>query len=542
MTMTNPSSSQAFLFQDLAISLLTLIAALGIYFLLRIVLAKLSVSRQSPGGVFLTRLILPAVFLLAIIIMEQAALPVSDKFRQYLNAVFIFLIFFFVIRLLDAVLLAWHARRRKPYPLPDVLHGLILGIIYLIVLFVVLKNIAKADIGPFLATSAILTMVLGLALQGVLNNILSGMSLHFTKSFSRGDWVGIGPHEGVVVDTNWRETRLLDRQSNVVVIPNNIVASERIVNFSQPDTKTALTLPFKISYKAPAAEVIQTLVEAARDCPDVLKAPAPLAFITSYDDIGVSYLLKFWITDFARKDPIVTDVGRLAWYKLRRKNIEIAIALGDQVRDALAAVREKTAGPVEPAVPSRESKQERTFLDLMYSSFLRGRPGEKAEDLIVSEKELRSLASMVDRHAYTKGEVLFRQGDKGTSSYVVAKGKIRGEIVYEENGKKYLSEFAVGPGGIFGEMSLFTGMPRTATGIVDEESELLEIEAEDFGVLLGQIPALAEVIAEIVSARNKQNEEFLRKIKELSEKDIQAGTNKKSILEHLRSFVRGLKK
>lgn len=53
MAITDPSSSQAFLFQDLAISLLTLIAALGIYFLLRIVLAKLSVSRQSPGGVFL---------------------------------------------------------------------------------------------------------------------------------------------------------------------------------------------------------------------------------------------------------------------------------------------------------------------------------------------------------------------------------------------------------------------------------------------------------------------------------------------------------
>lgn len=540
--MMNSSPTQDLLFQDLAISLLTLIAALAIYFLLRLALTRLAVSRQSPGGVFLRRLSLPAVFLLAVFIMRQAALPVSDRFRQYLNAALIFLIIAFVIRLLDAMLFAWYARQRKPYPLPDVLRGLILGVIYLIVLFVVLKNIVSINITPFLATSAILTMVLGLAFQGVLSNILSGMSLHFTKSFSRGDWVGVGPHEGIVVDTNWRETRILDRQSNVVVIPNNIVASERIVNFSQPDSKTALILPFKISYKAPAAEVILTLVEAARDCPDVLATPAPLAVITSFDEVGVSYLLKFWITDFARKNWILSEVGRLAWYKMKRKNIEVAIALGDQVRDALAAAREKPTIPVERAAPSRESEQERTFLDLMYSSFLRGRPGEKTTDLMVSENELRSLAGMVDRHAYTKGEVLFRQGDRGTSSFIVAKGKIRGEIVYEENGKKYLSEFTVGPGGIFGEMSLFTGMPRTATGIVEEESELLEIKAEDFAVLIDQIPALADVIAEIVSARNIQNEEFLRKIKELSEKDIQAGTNKKSILEHLRSFVRALRK
>jgi small-conductance mechanosensitive channel/CRP-like cAMP-binding protein len=540
--MTNPNPTQTALFQDLAIFLVALIAALALYFLARLFLTKFSISKQKTGGAFFSRLSLPIILLLVVFILNAVALPISPTFRNYLDAALVFGIIFLIIRFSDAALFSWYKRKQKPFPLPDVLRGLILGVIYLLVLFSVLKNIVQVNITPFLATSAILTMVLGLAFQGVLSNILAGMSLHFTKSFSRGDWVGIGPHEGVVVDTNWRETRLLDRQSNVVVIPNNIVASERIVNFSQPDNKTALTLPFKISYKAPAAEVIQTLVEAARDCPDVLKAPAPLAYITSYDDIGVSYLLKFWITDFARKDPIVTDVGRLAWYKMRRKNIEIAITLGDHVRDALAAVHEKAGGRVEPAVPAEVSERERTFLDLMYSSFLRGRPGEKAEDLIVNEKELRSLASLVDRHFYTKGEVLFRQGDKGTSSYVIAKGKVRGEIVYEENGKKFLSEFAVGPGGIFGEMSLFTGMPRTATGIVDEESELLEIEAEDFAVLLDQIPALAEVIAETVSSRNEQNLEFLRKIKELSEKDIQAGTNKKSILEHLRSFVRGLRK
>jgi small-conductance mechanosensitive channel/CRP-like cAMP-binding protein len=540
--MTNPNPTQTALFQDLAIFLVALIAALALYFLARLFLTKFSISRQKAGGAFFSRLSLPIIILLVVFILEAVALPISPTFRNYLDAALVFGIIFLIIRFFDAALFSWYTRKQKPFPLPDVLRGLILGVIYLLVLFVVLKNIVQVNITPFLATSAILTMVLGLAFQGVLSNILAGMSLHFTKSFSRGDWVGIGPHEGVVVDTNWRETRIQDRQSNIIVLPNNIVASEKITNFSQPDLKTALILPFKINYKAPAAEVLRTLIEAAGDCPDVLKAPAPLAFITSYDDIGVSYLLKFWITDFARKNSIVTDVGRLAWYKLRRKNIEIAIALGDQVRDALAAVREKPAGRVEPATPAGESERERTFLDLMYSSFLRGRPGEKVEGLIVSEKELRSLASMVDRHAYTKGEVLFRQGDKGTSSYVVAKGKVRGEIVYEEGGKKFLSEFAVGPGGLFGEMSLFTGMPRTATGIVEEESELLEITAEDFAVLLDQIPALAEVIAETVSSRNEQNLEFLRKIKELSEKDIQAGTNKKSILEHLRSFIRGLRK
>jgi len=114
---------------------------------------------------------------------------------------------------------------------------------------------------------------------------------------------------------------------------------------------------------------------------------------------------------------------------------------------------------------------------------------------------------------------------------------IRGEVVYEEKGKKFSSEFKVGPGGIFGEMSLFTGMPRTATGVILEESELLEIRADAFGVLLARNPNLAELIAEIVAARNQKNQEFLSKIKELSEKHLTDSTSKKSILERLRSFV-----
>lgn len=502
-------------------------------------MTKSTMSQGKSWRILFVRLSLPAFFIIAIAAVKEI-LRLGDSVRTYLNAAFVFFLVFFAVRLFDTALIVWYARRRRSYPLPDVLRGLILAVIYLVLLFVILKNMLHVNITPFLATSAILTMVLGLAFQGVLSNVLSGMSLHFTKSFARGDWVGIGPHEGIVVDTNWRETRLLDRYSNIIVLPNNVVASEKITNYSQPDNRTALTMPFKLSYAAPAAEALEALLEAARDCPDVIAAPAPLAFVQSYDELGVSYLLKFWVTDYARKHSILTEVGRLAWYKMKRKNIDIAVSLGDRVKDIVRAVREAPSAKREPEALPREREQ--VYRDLLHSSFLRHQQGDKAGQLLVSEEEVRALADLIRRSAYTKGEVLFKQGEKGTNCFAVATGKIRGEIVYEEGGKKYVSEFFVGPGGIFGEMSLFTGMPRTATGIVAEESELLEIRAEDFAVLIERNPALAEEVAEIVSARNEQNKEFLMKIKELSEKDIRDGTNKKSILEHLKRFVHGLKK
>jgi small-conductance mechanosensitive channel/CRP-like cAMP-binding protein len=496
----------------------------------RILVSRLASVKKGGKRPLAARVTLPFVFALASFLVKEM-LPVGPAFMPYVDASIIFFACFFLIRLVDAAVFAWYVRTRKTFPLPDVLRSIGLGVLYLIVLFGVLKYTLNFNITTVVATSAVLTMVIGLALQGVLSNILSGISLHFSHSINRGEWVSIGDKEGVVVDTNWRETRLLDRNSNIVVLPNTLVAGATITNYAQPDERTALALHFKLSADAPAQLVLDSLREAARDCPRVVAEPSPMATIMEFDPYGVHYRLKFWVTDYSRKNGIATDVGRLAWYKLRRHGIRAAVDLPEMIDGVLRG----TASPRPPAVQTAETDE--NFVVLTGSTFLRYQQGDKKGQLMISEDDIRGLAAVVKRAVYAKGEVLCRQGDPGRNCYIVAKGLLRGDIITEENGKKYSNEFEVGPGGIFGEMSLFTGMPRTATGIVAEEAVLLKIEAGDFGPVLAKNPGLAEVIADLVSSRNEQNKGFLLKIKELSEKDIHAGTNRKSILEYLKKFV-----
>jgi CRP-like cAMP-binding protein len=228
----------------------------------------------------------------------------------------------------------------------------------------------------------------------------------------------------------------------------------------------------------------------------------------------------------------MTDVGRLIWYKFKRRNIEIPIPVSDKIGEVI-----QSFGPRE-IKPGVHTDAERNFQDLMRSSFLRYQEGEKKGELLIQEEEIKAFASFLVRHRYAPGEYIFKQGEGGESCFILATGKIKGEIAYEENGKKYKSEFFVEPGGIFGEMSLFTGMPRTATGIVEVESELLEINTVGFSRLLGSNPELADVMADLVSKRNQKNQEFLGKIKELSAQDIEISTNKHSILKRLKKFVK----
>lgn len=536
--MNNQPTTELITYIDILFIFIILAVLTAVYFLLRAVIFKSLISKGKPAGYFVSRLMLPAVLVIITWLLKVHAirdtLPLSQKLYQYIDAAFIFFIVFFLIRLADALIRSVYTQRGLAYPLPRVLHGLILGVIYILVLFAILRDILQINITPFLATSAILTMVLGLAFQGVLSNILSGMSLHFTKSFNKGDWIQVGGDEGQVIDTNWRETRILDRFSNIIVLPNNKVASEKFTNFSRPTESSALSLVVKAGYDAPPTAVLEALLEAAADVPEVSSTPVPEAYALSYDDFGINYLLKFWITDFDRKFPIWSEVGRLVWYKFKRRNIEIPLPLSDKVSDVMRMVKEREG--VEPLVEEKE----RNFRDLFSSSFLRYQEGDKKGELLVSEKAVRELSESVKRVRFAPGEILFKQGESGDSCYVVCKGMIRGEIVYEERGRKYISDFRVEKGGLFGEMSLFTGMPRTATGIVEAESELLEIRAEDFAGLLERNPGLLDVVADIVSARNEKNKAFLEKIKELSAKDIQDSCSKRSILRRLKSLV-GLK-
>jgi CRP-like cAMP-binding protein len=86
-------------------------------------------------------------------------------------------------------------------------------------------------------------------------------------------------------------------------------------------------------------------------------------------------------------------------------------------------------------------------------------------------------------------------------------------------------------------MSLLTGMTRTATGRIEQETELLEIPRDAFARVLAHDDALAEEIAKLVAARNEKNREFLEKIASLSGQQVRESRDSGSVLRRLRSLA-----
>src|SRR5947208_723911 len=85
-----------------------------------------------------------------------------------------------------------------------------------------------------LTTSAVSAVVIGFALQDTLGNAFAGLAIQSEKPFSVGHWVKVGDHEGRVAEVTWRATKLRTKAGNFVILPNDLVAKEPIINYSEP--------------------------------------------------------------------------------------------------------------------------------------------------------------------------------------------------------------------------------------------------------------------------------------------------------------------
>jgi small-conductance mechanosensitive channel len=357
-----------------------------------------------------------------------------------------------------------------------------------------------------LAGSGLIAIVLGLALQDTLGNIFSGLGLQAGKSFRVGDWLIVDGKQVEVIEVNWRSTRLRNNDAASFDIPNNQLAKATIVNLYNPTPVHAARVSVSVEYEVPPNQVKETLVRAALAAPGVLSRPAPAAFLMSFDDSGIRYELKYWLDD-ARRYPEISDVVRTnIWYELDRRGIPFSYPT---------------------RIVEMRSKPENEPADQV-SVLLEAQP--LFADMEV--EQIQTLAKSARHFRYGKGEKIIAQGDPGGSMYVIASGIA--QVSVERDGRvSDLGELVSGE--CFGEISLLTGEPRTASVAAKTDCDIVEIDKSAMRDLLKQDPRLANQLSETLSARRSLLENEL-----LSWKDdpeiAPISQTKESFLARIRQF------
>lgn len=207
---------------------------------------------------------------------------------------------------------------------PPLLRGMAVVVAAFVGLFILLTwSFPTLSLTPMFITSGVISIILGFALQDLLANLMAGIVMSFERPFQVGDWVRIGSAEGEVLDLTWRVTRIRTRENDCVHIPNNAVAKESVLNFSQPTPEHLVKLHVGVSYETPCGLVEAALLDAAAGVDSLLETPAPRVFLKDFQDSSILYELRVWIDNFESLHAIENEVRRQVWYAFKRSGIVI---------------------------------------------------------------------------------------------------------------------------------------------------------------------------------------------------------------------------
>jgi len=167
-----------------------------------------------------------------------------------------------------------------------------------ILLMVVVILAAVTELGvdttSFIAILGAAGLAIGLALQGILGNIGSGVILIFFRPFEVGDTISAGGETGTVESINLFNTTLLTPDNKVILIPNNAVAAGNIVNFSK-QAERRVDFVFGIGYDDDLKLAKQTLQEIIDADSRILKEPSSFIGVGELGDSSVNFTVRAWV-------------------------------------------------------------------------------------------------------------------------------------------------------------------------------------------------------------------------------------------------------
>ncbi|MFN2420633.1 MAG: cyclic nucleotide-binding domain-containing protein [Gemmatimonadota bacterium] len=374
--------------------------------------------------------------------------------------------------------------QRLRIEIPAILRDVAIIALFFTGVLLILYYNTPLDITGLFTTSAVISIVIGLALQDTLGNLFSGLALQTERSFNVGDWVRFGDREGVVVDISWRATKLRTRTNDLVIIPNSLISKDIVINYSRPSRVHGEFANIGVHYRHPPAEVIAAVEEASDQTAGILKRPRIDVRTETFADSAVVYQIKYWIKDYADLEDISNDFMTRIWYAFTRRGIEIPYPMRNVYLRQVTAETERAAA---------EADDERIY------ELLR-----KVEVFAaLSEDEARALAPRVRVAPYFAGDTVMRQGEPGDSLYIIDQGRV--EVVVSHDGRSERVA-ALGPGAFLGEMALLTGEQRTATVVALEPSRCFVIDRAAFRDTLHQNPEIAERISETLGRRRAELE------------------------------------
>src|SRR5215213_6118148 len=196
-------------------------------------------------------------------------------------------------------------------------------VIITIGLLVALKQAFAIDLTSIAVIFTALSVGIGFGLQYIASDIASGFILLFERPIRIGDRITIADDEGDVQSINLRTTVVLTNDRIAIIVPNSKLVSQRVVNWSYGDPRARIAIPIGVADDSDIDLVTNTLIQAAKDVPNVLADPEPRVQFLNFGDYTLDFRLLVWTSEPRRNVQIRSDINYRIARLFRERSIRI---------------------------------------------------------------------------------------------------------------------------------------------------------------------------------------------------------------------------
>jgi small-conductance mechanosensitive channel/CRP-like cAMP-binding protein len=373
-------------------------------------------------------------------------------------------------------------RRMRP-GLPRIVPDLVTGGVAVVALMHTSSQFGF-EVSGVIATSAVLTAVIGLALQDTLGNALGGLALQLDSSIRVGDWITFNGISGRVGEIHWRYTAVETNSWDTIIVPNSVLMRAQVAVHGRRQggaLQARRAVEFQVDFRTSPSDVIQVIERAliTQPTPNVSHEPAPNCIASGFAESQTRYTVRYWLTDLGADESTDSLVRNRIFYALARARIGLAIP---------AQTVFVTEDDQERHAQKRAAEHERRLIVLRRIDLFTG----------LSDDDLNELAQRLSRAPFAKGETITREGADAHHLYMI----LSGDVSVRVGGLDEQREVGrLGAGSFFGEMALLTGERRSASTLAMTDVDCYRLDADAFRALLARHPELAARVAQVLAER-----------------------------------------
>jgi len=258
------------------------------------------------------------------------SINISESLARLCSYVLFTIIVFTVTRVIARTLsglIDLHTQKSSTnMPKTSLLNNIVNIVIYAMGLLVILQYYG-ISIAPIITALGVGGMAVALGLQETLANIFSGLHLILSKQLRIGDYIRLSAgEEGRVTDITWRFTTILSGSGNVIVVPNQKIASAILTNYSMPAQELSISIPVGVSYDSDLDQVERVTLEVAREVMQTVDhkvSSEPVVRFHTFADSSINFNVVLHSSEFSNQFLLKHEFIKALTRRYREEHIEI---------------------------------------------------------------------------------------------------------------------------------------------------------------------------------------------------------------------------